>query len=90
MVACEISARVTARLRSHDDPMLQRPRFESYRIHASAAKWDRHMSSTRGGLTVTVTGDGSRYADLQAFAPCANWQDRLSQLGYVQRRGRVT
>ena len=42
---------------------------------------------TCGGLTVTVTGDGSRYAYLQAFAPCANWQDRLSELGYVQRRG---
>ena len=55
-------------VRSPDDPVLRRRRHD-YHTGNEAEKWERHLTSTRDGLTVKVNG-GSRYEHLQAPVPC--------------------
>lgn len=63
-------------LRECDDPLLGRKRPD-YRSGMNAAKWERHLTNSRDGLSVVVNG-GREYAHLQATPPCTKWEIRFS------------
>lgn len=66
---------MTVNLRHPDDPFLRRKRPD-HCTGALAEKWERHLTSEKDGLTVSVKG-GSRYDHLQAPPPCPKWRTRL-------------
>ena len=52
-----------------DGPELQRERYDDYRLHRGAPKWERSLSSETGGRVVRVTGEGSKYSHPQVLPP---------------------
>ncbi len=64
--ALPLPGAVDARLLNFDDPEFIRPKFDSYRFHSYAPKWERHLSSRKVGFAVRVQKPGSQYEDCQA------------------------
>ena len=69
---------VTAKLLPRQHPTLQRQKFDRYRIHGTAPKWERHLSSETSGLVVRVKRRGSNFEDRQAVPPSQDWFHNFS------------
>ena len=67
---------IPAVLCQRNDLRVQRRRFDGYRLHVKAPKWERQLSSAKDGLVVGVNIPGSRFEHDQALPPCSDWKAR--------------